>query len=101
MNGSAPPEWRSFAEAIRLIAHGWTARAAAPVAAVVGTLLSLVNEGSSLINGTLTPVVLVRIAVNFAVPFLVASTGYLMATRLPAEPSPELRSQASIESHGS
>jgi hypothetical protein len=101
VRGSAPPEWRSIADAVRLIMRGRTVRAAAPVAAVVGTLLSLVNEGSSLTSGTLIPVVLMRIAVNYAVPFLVASTGYLMATRLPKESPNVLRSRTHTEPGGS
>jgi short subunit fatty acids transporter len=101
VSGNASQEWRSIAEAIRLMARGRTMRAAAPVAAVVGTLLSWVNEGSGLISGTLTSAVLVRIVVDYSVPFLVASSGYLMATRLPPESSTALRSRANAESSGS
>ena len=101
MTGTGPPRWRTPAQAIQLVARGRTARAAAPVAAVVGTLLSLVNEGSALVAGTLPPVVLVRIAVNYAVPFVVASTGYLMASRLPPESPAEVRTPVAEETRGS
>jgi len=75
------PEWRSPAEALRLVLTGHTLRPAGPVALVVGTLLSGVNEGSVLINGEASDVTFIRIAVNYTVPFVVASIGYLLACR--------------------
>jgi len=87
LSPSSRPEWRSPAEAVRLVLTGHTLRPAGPVALVVGTLLSGVNEGSVVINGEVSEVTLIRIAVNYAVPFVVASTGYLLACRTPPSPS--------------
>ena len=82
-----PPEWRSPAEALRLVLTGHTLRPAGPVALVVGTLLSAVNEGSVILGAQVSDVTFTRIAVNYAVPFLVASIGYLLACRTPPSDS--------------
>ena len=53
------------------------------MALVVGTILSLVNQGSVVAGGLATPATWVRIAINYVIPFCVASFGYLMACRRP------------------
>ncbi|GAA0672065.1 hypothetical protein GCM10010193_25530 [Kitasatospora atroaurantiaca] len=52
-----------------------------PIALVVGTLLSLVNQGSVLFAGTATGVTWLRVAVNYLVPFCVSSAGFYGARR--------------------
>jgi hypothetical protein len=79
----ARPDWRTPGQAIRLLVTGRTFRPAAPVALIVGSILSAVNEGSGVVNGTFDAASVVRICVNFAVPYLVASFGYLSACRAP------------------
>lgn len=81
-------EWRRPGEALRLLVTGRTVRPAAPVAAVVGTVLSAVNQGAEMTGGRMTWASGVRIAVNYLVPFCVASYGYLGAWRTPG-PEPE------------
>jgi len=56
-------------------------RAAAPVALVVGSLLSLVNLGSTLVHDGLTGALALKVDVNYLTPFVVASIGYLAARR--------------------
>jgi hypothetical protein len=51
------------------------------VALIVGTILSAVNEGADIANGNFDVATIVRIGVNFAVPYVVASFGYLSACR--------------------
>lgn len=68
-------------QAAGLIARGRTASTALPVALVVGTVLSLVNQGADILAGTTSAGTWARVAVNFAVPFLVASIGYLSDRR--------------------
>jgi hypothetical protein len=68
-----------------LILSGCTVRSAAPVALIVGTVLSAVNEGGVLAGGQVTKTTVIRIAVNYTVPYLVASVGYLMACRTPQD----------------
>lgn len=53
------------------------------MALVVGTILSAVNEGSDVASGSFGEVTVIRITVNFAVPYVVASFGYLSACRAP------------------
>lgn len=68
--------------------RGATVRTAAPVAAVVGTLLSAVNQGHVLLGGAAGTGTWVRVAVNFLVPFCVASIGFLSACRVRPDDDP-------------
>ena len=58
-----------------MVARGVTARAATPVAMVVGSLLSLVNSARRLHGRTLG--VAIKVAVSYLTPFIVASIGFL------------------------
>jgi hypothetical protein len=71
---------------VRLFAQGTTVRACAPVAAVVGCVLSAVNEGTQIAAGSTGWQTWVRVGLNFVVPFLVSSYGYLIAARVPRPP---------------
>jgi hypothetical protein len=73
--------WTHPYEAAMLVARGRTARRALLVAAIVGTVLSLVNQAQTVLSGTSTTGAWVRVAVNYAVPFIVASMGYLSGRR--------------------
>lgn len=73
--------WSTWPQAIVLILTGVTLRPALPVAAVVGTLLCLLNQGTILLSGHIDVGTAARIAGNYAIPFLVASTGFLSAHR--------------------
>lgn len=70
--------WESYREAARMFAQGATVRAAAPIATIVGTWLSLVNQGSAILDGR--PPWL-KIVLNYLTPFVVASLGFLAARR--------------------
>jgi hypothetical protein len=52
------------------------------VAAVVGTFLSVVNQGTVIAGGDVTWATWVRVGVNYLVPFVVASVGFLSACRV-------------------
>lgn len=67
-----------------LFLRGRTVRTAAPVAGVVGTVLSVVNQGQLVLDGGGGTGTWIRIAVNYAVPFVVASIGFLSARGTPA-----------------
>lgn len=75
------PTWSTPSQAAVLVIRGTTARTAGPIAAIVGTVLSLVNEGQILANGQAGIGVWIRIGVNYAIPFVVASVGYLAPLR--------------------
>ena len=77
----APPAWSSWWECCLLIARGYTYRTAVVVAAVVGTLLSAVNEGAIIVSGRSDVATGLRVATNYLVPFVVASIGYLAPFR--------------------
>lgn len=83
-----PPPWSTALEGCALIAKGYTLRTAMRVAAVVGTILSAVNEGSVIASGRFGAITGVRIVTNFIVPFIVASIGYLAPFRRPRRTAP-------------
>jgi len=58
---------------------GRTWRVALPVAAVVGSLLVALNQGSTIVGGHLGAVLLGRVLLNYLVPYVVSSVGYLRA----------------------
>ena len=83
------PPWSRLGEAVRLFAYGATLRAGAPVAAVVGCVLSAINEGARIAAGDTGWQTWVQVGLNVVVPFLVPSYGYLAAARVPAgSPAP-------------
>lgn len=81
------PAWTTYRQAIGLVAHGVTLRVAGRVALLVGTILSAVNQGSVIADGDSGWATWVRVAVNYVVPFIVASCGYLAACRTHTEPA--------------
>jgi hypothetical protein len=54
-------------------------RRTASIAAVVGVLLTLINQGSVIASGHATIATWARCALNFVVPFLVSNAGLLSA----------------------
>jgi hypothetical protein len=64
-----------------LLLTGATARTCLPVALIVGTVLSLVNQADVVLQGMGDVVVAAKVAANYAIPFLTSSTGALLAVR--------------------
>lgn len=85
---AAAGTWSRPSQAVVMFLRGRTARTGAPVAVVVGTVLSAVNQGEVLLAGAAGAPTWVRVAVNYLVPFCVASFGYLSARRAPAPGPP-------------
>ena len=79
-----PPPWSRPGEAARLFARGVTLRPCLPVAAVVGCVVSAINEGARIAAGHTEWTTWVQVGLNFVVPFLVSSYGYLAAARMPS-----------------
>ncbi|MFI7673202.1 nitrate/nitrite transporter NrtS [Actinophytocola sp. NPDC049390] len=77
----ARPVWSRPTDAVVLVLRGRTARVAVPVAAVVGTVISVVNQAGVIVAGDMTGMTWVRIVVNYVVPYIVASVAYLSACR--------------------
>ena len=75
----------------RSLAVAWRAHLADPaargrcirIALVVGTVLALINQGDALIGGELSPILPVKLALDYLVPFVVSSAGYVAARRQP------------------
>ncbi|MGH9002160.1 MAG: nitrate/nitrite transporter NrtS [Acidimicrobiia bacterium] len=83
MRARAPIEWRTWPEAVGLILRGATIHATWRIAVVVGTLLTIVNQGGVILAGEATPATWIRSVVNYCVPFVVSSLGFLIARRIP------------------
>jgi len=74
----AEATWESYGDAFRLFLRGATLATAVRIAAVVGTWLSLMNQGRAIVDGNAP---WVKVALNYLTPFVVASLGYLAARR--------------------
>jgi hypothetical protein len=81
MSPTAQPSWSTYGEAAGLWFAPATLGKTIKIALVVGTLLSLINQGSVILGGHATVVTWVRVGLNYLVPFCVSSLGYLSATR--------------------
>ncbi len=84
---STQPSWSTYAEAYHLWFARPTLRKTLKICLVVGTLLSLINQGAVIAGGDATAATWVRVGLNYVVPFCVSSLGFLSATRArgPAE----------------
>lgn len=58
-------------------------------ALVVGTVLTLINQGDVLLRGVVSLGVLAKIALTYVVPYVVSTAGALGATRLWAAAAPD------------
>lgn len=74
-----------------MFVRGATVRTAGPTALLVGAVLSLVNQGALIAAGHSDGGTWVRVAVNFLVPFCVASVGFLSARRVEPGSDSQLR----------
>jgi hypothetical protein len=65
---------------------GATWRTCAPIALVVGTVLSLVNQGDVLVMEMGSARVVSKIGFNYLIPYITSSTGALLAVRHRLDP---------------
>ena len=52
-----------------------------PIALFVGTVLSLINQGSVIFGGNATDITWLRVGMNYVVPFCVSSSGFFASQR--------------------
>src|SRR6266516_6578473 len=52
-----------------------------PIALFVGTVLSLINQGSVIFGGHATDITWIRVGTNYLVPFCVSSSGFFASHR--------------------
>jgi hypothetical protein len=82
MNESRPEPVRArIAGALRICFARATLRRTTRIAAVVGLVLTGINEGDSLAAGHASPATGIKIGLNFVVPFFVANLGVLAGAR--------------------
>ncbi len=74
------------APAWRLIITGATLRFVWRIPLLVGTLLTLVNQGARMAGG-LEPMIMVPVVFNYLTPYVVSSLGFLAAQRVGANGS--------------
>ena len=60
-------------------------RRSARIAIVVGTLLALINHGDHLLQGRVSAVIALKIALTYTVPFAVATWSALVNSRIRQE----------------
>lgn len=77
---------QAVAEGCLLCLQPSTLRRTIPIALVVGSLLTLINEGDLLLAGDVSARTAVKIVLNFCVPFVVSSLGFATGSRARAEP---------------
>ena len=65
-----------------MIACGATFGTAIRISLIVGSLLTLVNQGGVLASGERGTAVLLRVLANYVIPYTVSSIGYLMPFRM-------------------
>lgn len=76
-----PRPWSRPQDAVGQLLTGATVCLCLPVALVVGTLLSAVNQGDVIVQGMAGTAVVIKILANYLIPFLTSSTGALLAVR--------------------
>jgi hypothetical protein len=76
------PTWSTWREAVRVVTYRPHLRKTTTIAIVVGSVLFAINQLDVVLRGDGTPVVWVKAAVTFLVPFCVSSAGLLVATRV-------------------
>ena len=76
--GLPPAVWDQYSQAIGIFLSGATVPSASRIALVVGTWLSLMNQGDLIVRGSIP---WIKILLNYATPFIVASLGFLAARR--------------------
>lgn len=77
----AEPVRGRVSDAIQICCARTTLRRTIRIAAVVGLVLTGINEGDSLVRGTVSAAIAIKIVFNFLVPFVVSNLGVLAGTR--------------------
>lgn len=75
--------WRTWREALSVVAWPAHLKRTVVTAVVVGTILFAINQLNVVIEGHATPVVWIKAGVTYLVPFAVSNVGILIATHRP------------------
>ena len=68
-------------EALETILHRPHLRRTATIAVLVGTWLTIFNQGDVIVGGTASTLLVVKICLNYVSPFIVANLGLLSSER--------------------
>jgi hypothetical protein len=74
------PTWRTWREALRVVAYPPHLRKTVTIALVVGTILFVINQLDVVLRGDASTIVWVKSAITYLVPFCVSNAGVLVAT---------------------
>lgn len=77
----------SLKEALEICGRREHLRRTVRIALVVGTILTLINQGDVIAGGDATALTIVKVALNYCVPFVVSNLGLLAAKRAERERS--------------
>jgi hypothetical protein len=75
-------------EAVRIIMRPEHLRRTIAIAAVVGTILTLINQADVIIRGDATAFTWGKVAANFVAPFIVSNLGLLAGKRAERDAKP-------------
>ena len=78
---AGPPVWSTWREAPAVVLYRPHLRKTIRVALLVGTVLFAINQLDVVVRGAATPVVWIKAAVTYLVPFSVSNVGVLIASR--------------------
>lgn len=81
IDSRSEPVRARLAVAVEICCARPTLRRTTRIAAVVGLVLTGINEGDSLVHGHVSPATGIKVALNFVVPFIVSNLGVLAGTR--------------------
>ena len=76
------------ADALRIVMRPEHLRRTIVIAAVVGAILTLINQADVIIRGEATAFTWGKVAANFVVPFIVSNLGLLAGKRAEREAEP-------------
>ena len=71
----------SIRQAIRYCFHRRYLKRTVRIALVVGTILTIINQGDVILNGDATTLTWVKAGLNYCVPFIVSNLGLLAGKR--------------------
>lgn len=76
-----PPTWSTWREVPPVVLHRPHLRQTVRIALAVGTVLFTINQLDVVVRGSATPVVWLKVALTYVVPFCVSNFGILIASR--------------------
>jgi hypothetical protein len=75
------PTWSTWRDAPAVVLYRPHLRKTLRIALIVGTVLFSINQVDVVVRGAATPVVWLKVALTYLVPFCVSNLGILIASR--------------------